>query len=74
MKFIKYLITVLVSLILSINLAIAEKWDMALAYGAGNFHSANATEFAKNVTEKREIWIMEKLELVNLDWGQLNLK
>ena len=25
---------------------------MALAYGAGNFHSANATEFAKNVTEK----------------------
>ena len=24
----------------------------ALAYGAGNFHSANATEFAKNVTEK----------------------
>jgi TRAP-type C4-dicarboxylate transport system substrate-binding protein len=34
------------------KLAIAEKWDMALAYGAGNFHSANATEFAKNVTEK----------------------
>ena len=25
---------------------------MALAYGAGNFHSANATEFAKNVSEK----------------------
>ena len=25
---------------------------MALAYGAGNFHSANAAEFAKNVTEK----------------------
>ena len=52
MKFMKYLISVLVSLILSINVAIAEKWDMALAYGAGNFHSANATEFAKNVTEK----------------------
>ena len=52
MKFMKYLISVLVSLILSINIAIAEKWDMALAYGAGNFHSANATEFAKNVTEK----------------------
>ena len=52
MKFLKYLISVLVSLILSINIAIAEKWDMALAYGAGNFHSANATEFAKNVTEK----------------------
>ena len=52
MKFTKYLITVLVSLILSINFAIAEKWDMALAYGAGNFHSANATEFANNVTKK----------------------
>ena len=52
MKFMKYLLSVLVSLILSINIAIAEKWDMALAYGAGNFHSANATEFAKNVTEK----------------------
>ena len=52
MKFMKYFISVLVSLILSINIAIAEKWDMALAYGAGNFHSANATEFAKNVTEK----------------------
>ena len=48
----KYLLTILVSLILSINIASAEKWDMALAYGAGNFHSANATEFAKNVTEK----------------------
>ena len=52
MKLIKYLSIILVSSILSINLAIAEKWDMALAYGAGNFHSANAAEFAKNVTEK----------------------
>ena len=52
MKFIKYLFTILVSIFLSINLAVAEKWDMALAYGAGNFHSANAAEFAKNVTEK----------------------
>ena len=52
MKFLKYLSILLVSSILSINHALAEKWDMALAYGAGNFHSANATEFAKNVTEK----------------------
>ena len=52
MKFTKYLSTVLVSLILSTSVVNAEKWDMALAYGAGNFHSANATEFAKNVTEK----------------------
>ena len=48
----KYFISVLISLLLSINVAIAEKWDMALAYGAGNFHSANAAEFAKNVSEK----------------------
>ena len=52
MKFIKYFLSTLISLILATNVAIAEKWDMALAYGAGNFHSANATEFAKNVTEK----------------------
>ena len=52
MKFLKYLSIILVSSILSINHAFSEKWDMALAYGAGNFHSANATEFAKNVTEK----------------------
>ena len=31
MKFVKYFFTILVSLILSINVAIAEKWDMALA-------------------------------------------
>ena len=52
MKIIKYITTILVSLILTINFALAEKWDMALAYGAGNFHSANATEFANNVTKK----------------------
>ena len=52
MRIIKYLSIILVSSILSINLAIAEKCDMALAYGAGNYHSANAAEFAKNVTEK----------------------
>ena len=53
MKLIRNIIIALASLILSVNVANAgEKWDMALAYGAGNFHSANATEFAKNVSEK----------------------
>ena len=53
MKLIKTILVTLFALIFSANLANAgEKWDMALAYGAGNFHSANATEFAKNVTEK----------------------
>ncbi len=52
MRTIKYFISILTSLLLLSNVSYAEKWDMALAYGAGNFHSANATEFAKNVTEK----------------------
>ena len=52
MRIIKYFISILTSLLLLSSVSYAEKWDMALAYGAGNFHSANATEFAKNVTEK----------------------
>ena len=53
MKLIRSILATLAALIFSANIANAgEKWDMALAYGAGNFHSANATEFAKNVTEK----------------------
>ena len=52
MKLIKYFLAIFTSLIIFTNVSLAEKWDMALAYGAGNFHSANATEFAKNVTEK----------------------
>ena len=52
MKFIKYFITTVISLLFLTNISLAEKWDMALAYGAGNFHSANAAEFAKNVSEK----------------------
>ena len=52
MKFIKYFITIIISLLFLTNISLAEKWDMALAYGAGNFHSANAAEFAKNVSEK----------------------
>ena len=53
MKLIRNILVTIFALIFSANLANAgEKWDMALAYGAGNFHSANATEFAKNVTEK----------------------
>ena len=53
MKLLRNIILGLAALIFSANIASAgEKWDMALAYGAGNFHSANATEFAKNVTNK----------------------
>ena len=52
MRLIKYFLTTIASLIIFSSVSFAEKWDMALAYGAGNFHSANATEFAKNVTKK----------------------
>ncbi|MFV0514961.1 MAG: TRAP transporter substrate-binding protein [Jhaorihella sp.] len=31
--------------------AMADKWDMPLAYAASNFHSENAAEFARCVTE-----------------------
>ncbi len=53
MKLIKNIFLAIAALLLTFNFANAgEKWDMALAYGAGNFHSANATEFAKNVSKK----------------------
>jgi len=53
MKLFKNIFLAFVALVFSVSVANAgEKWDMALAYGAGNFHSANATEFAKNVTDK----------------------
>ena len=53
MKLINKILAIFLTLALSINVVnAAEKWDMALAYGASNFHSANATEFAKNVSDK----------------------
>ena len=53
MKLLNKILVIFFALLLNTNLAVSgEKWDMALAYGAGNFHSANATEFAKNVSEK----------------------
>jgi len=53
MKLVNKILVIFFALLLNTNLALSgEKWDMALAYGAGNFHSANATEFAKNVTLK----------------------
>ena len=53
MKLLNKILIIFFALLLNSNFAMsAEKWDFALAYGAGNFHSANATEFAKNVSEK----------------------
>ena len=52
MNIIKKISIILTSLLISISSAQAETWNMALAYGAGNFHSQNAAEFAKAVTDK----------------------
>ena len=52
MKLFKLFTFLISSVLLFANVSLAEKWDMALAYGAGNFHSANAAEFAKKVSEK----------------------
>ena len=52
MKLFKLILSTILSITLFTNISFAEKWDMALAYGASNFHSANAAEFAKNVSEK----------------------
>ena len=53
MKLINRFLVIFFAFLLNTNLVYSgEKWDMALAYGAGNFHSANAAEFAKNVSEK----------------------
>jgi TRAP-type transport system periplasmic protein len=52
-KIIKALLILTTFSLVSINnLIAAEKWDMPLAYAAGNFHTINADEFAKNVTKK----------------------
>ena len=67
MKLFKYFFTILASLLIFSNISLAEKWDMALAYGAGNFHSANATEFANNVTKKSK----GKLTIVTHPGGSL---
>ena len=47
--------------------ALAEKWDMPLAYSATNYHSENAAQFAKEVTEASG----GKLEIVTHASGSL---
>ena len=52
MKILKKIGVIVTSLFITLSTAQAETWNMALAYGASNFHSANAKEFADAVTEK----------------------
>ncbi len=47
--------------------ALAEKWDMPLAYSATNYHSENAAQFAKEVTDATG----GKLEIVTHASGSL---
>lgn len=47
--------------------ALAEKWDMPLAYSATNYHSENAAQFAKDVTDATS----GKLEIVTHASGSL---
>ncbi|MGI9401801.1 MAG: TRAP transporter substrate-binding protein [Rhizobiaceae bacterium] len=50
MKIMKTLVTATALSALAVSSALAEKWDMPMAYSASNFHSATGAEFAKCVT------------------------
>ena len=50
MKLAKILLGGVAALAMATSAAIAEKWDMPMAYSATNFHSAVGAEFAKCVT------------------------
>lgn len=52
MKIAKTLMTASAFAVLASSAALAEKWDMPMAYSASNFHSENGAEFAKCVTDK----------------------
>lgn len=51
MSLFKQLITTVAVLGATSGAALAEKWDMPLAYAASNYHSENAAAFAKCVTD-----------------------
>ncbi|MEM7462275.1 MAG: TRAP transporter substrate-binding protein [Pseudomonadota bacterium] len=50
MKIMKTLVAATALAALGTSSALAEKWDMPMAYSASNFHSATGAEFAKCVT------------------------
>ena len=50
----RFLLATVASLAIMTTASHAEKWDMALAYAATNFHSEAAAEFAKEVAEKTD--------------------
>ena len=52
MKHLKVLLSTTALTAVSASAALADKWDMPMAYAATNYHSENGAEFAKCVTEK----------------------
>ena len=50
MKLFKTLMAATALTAVTATAAVAEKWDMPMAYSATNFHSAVGAEFAKCVT------------------------
>ena len=52
MKHLRVLLSATALTAVSASAALADKWDMPMAYAATNYHSENGAEFAKCVTEK----------------------
>ena len=52
MTHLKVLLSATALTAVSASAALADKWDMPMAYAATNYHSENGAEFAKCVTEK----------------------
>jgi len=50
MRTVKTLLATAAALAVTTGAALAEKWDMPMAYSASNFHSATGAEFARCVT------------------------
>ncbi|MGH1361202.1 MAG: TRAP transporter substrate-binding protein [Burkholderiaceae bacterium] len=67
MKLISTLVATATATVFAASPAMAEKWDMPMAYSASNYHSENGVLFAKCVTEATA----GKLEIVTHPGGSL---
>lgn len=70
MRLLKYATAAIAAIVLAFGGAggaVAEKWDMPLAYSATNYHSENAAKFAEEVTKATG----GKLEIVTHPGGSL---
>jgi TRAP-type C4-dicarboxylate transport system substrate-binding protein len=67
MRHVSVLIAFAVVIAMTTSVALAEKWDMPMAYPASNFHSENGAKFAKCVADGTG----SKLEIVTHPGGSL---